>query len=220
MRARMDVHERRFLTTNDRQYLDNVELTLTRVYRLPPEHAGAVVRALGRDLQRMRARNDQTPPGVHFPYGGAAGHAEALAALIVAPPPPSPIFFGFLALMGSAAGLLGMRVLLALAFRDFAPVRIGWLDIALAVIVVCVILGAAQSAWLPKRLGRINWLSISLILGIMIGLGATALLRALHAQRALVSLPPWLAAVLAAACGALTWLLTWPGDDLISPTND
>ena len=152
----MEVHERRFLTANDRQYLDEVELTLARVYRIPPERAGTVARALGRDLQRMRARGDQTPPGVQFPYGGAAGHAEALAALIVAPQPPSLVFLGLLALMGAAAGLLGMRVLLALVFRDFAPVHIGWLDIALAGVVVGVILGAAQSAWLPKRLGRIN----------------------------------------------------------------
>jgi len=216
----MDVHERRFLTTHDRQYLDDLELTLARAYRIPPERAGSVVRALGRDLQRMRARGDQTPPGVQFPYGGAAGHAEALAALIIAPQPPSPVFFGLVALMGAAAGLLGMRVLLALAFWDFAPVRVGWLDLTLAVIVVGVILGAAQSAWLPKRLGRINWLAMSLVFGIVIGLGATALLRALHAQRTLVSLPLWLAAVIAAVCGAMTWLLTWPGDDLISPTSD
>jgi len=216
----MDVHERRFLTTDDRQYLDNVELTLTRVYRLPPERAGAIVRTLGRDLQRLRARGDQTPPGVQYPYGGPAGHAEALAALIIAPQPPSPVFLGLLALMGAAAGLLGMRVLLALASRDFAPVRVGWLDLMLAVVVVGVILGAAQSAWLPKRLGRINWLAISLVVGIVIGLGATALLRALHAQRTLVSLPLWLAAAIAALCGALTWLLTWPGDDLISSTSD
>jgi len=216
----MDVHERRFLTTDDRQYLDNVELTLTRVYRLPPERAGAIVRTLGRDLQRLRARGDQTPPGVQYPYGGPAGHAEALAALIIAPQPPSPVFLGLLALMGAAAGLLGMRVLLALAFRDFSPVRVGWLDLMLAVVVVGVILGAAQSAWLPKRLGRINWLAISLVFGMVIGLGATALLRALHAQRTLVSLPLWLAAAIAALCGALTWLLTWPGDDLISSTSD
>ena len=211
----MEVHERRFLTANDRQYLDEVELTLARVYRIPPERAGTVARALGRDLQRMRARGDQTPPGVQFPYGGAAGHAEALAALIVVPHPPSLVFLGLLALMGAAAGLLGMRVLLALVFRDFAPVHIGWLDIALAGVVVGVILGAAQSAWLRKRLGRINWLSISLVLGITIGLGATALLRALHVQHTFVGLPLWLAAVIAAVCGALTWLLTWPGDNVI-----
>ncbi len=216
----MDVHERRFLTTNDRQYLDDVELTLARVYRIPPERAGTVVRALGRDLQRMRARGDQTPPGVQFPYGGAVGHAEALAALIVAPIPPSPVFPGLLVLMSAGSGLLGMRVLLALLFRDFAPVRIGWLDIALAVVVVGVILGAAQSAWLPKRLGRINWLSLSLVLGITIGLGATALLRVLDVHRTLLTLPLWLAAVIAAVCGALTWLLTWPGDDLICPASD
>lgn len=211
----MDVHERRFLTTKDRQYLDDVELTLARVYHIPPERAGEIVRALGRDLRQMRARGDQTPPGVQFPYGGAVGHAEALAALIVAPQPPSPVSLGLLSLMGAVAGLLGMRVVLAVIFRDFAPLRIGWLDIALTVIIVGVILSAAQSAWLPKRLGRSNWLSLSLILGVTIGLGATALLRVLDVHRTLLALPLWLAAVIAAVCGALTWLLTWPGDDLI-----
>jgi len=53
------------------------------------------------------------------------------------------------------------------------------------------------------------------VLGITIGLGATALLRALHVQRTFVGLPLWLAAVIAAVCGALTWLLTWPGDNVI-----
>ncbi len=216
----MDLHERRFLTADDRAYLDEIELTLARVYRIPPERVGAVVRDLGHEMQHARMRGDRRPPGALLPYGGAARHAEMLAALLVAPRPPSRVFLGLLALMGAAAGLLGMRVLLALVFRDFAPVRIGWLDIVLAATVVGVILGAARSARLPTRLGPMNWLWMALALGVAIGLGATHLLRALHAQRTLVTLPLWLAAIIAAVCGALTWLLTWPGDDLIAPTGD
>lgn len=210
----MDIHERRFLTADDRAYLDEIELTLARVYHIPPERIGVVVRALGREVQRERARGDQTPATIRYPYGGATGHAEVLAALLVAPRPPSRIFLAVLALMGAVAGLLGMRVLLALVFRNFSPVHLGWLDGVLAVIVVGVILGAARSAWLPDRLGRLNWLGISLALGIVIGLGATYTLRALHVQRSLVTLPLWVAVVIAAVCGALTWLLTWPGEDL------
>ncbi len=85
----MELHERRFLTTADLNYLETVELTLARVYRIPPEQIGLVVRALGRELQQMRARGDQTPSTIHFPYGGAAEHAEILAALILTPRPPS-----------------------------------------------------------------------------------------------------------------------------------
>ncbi len=211
----MDLHERRFLTTDDRKYLDDIELTLAHVYRIPPERIAMVVREIGGELRRARARGDQQPTGAHFPYGGAAGHAEAVAALLVTPRPSSPFFLGLLALMGAAAGLLGMRVLLALIFRNFAPVHIGWLDILLAAVVVGVILGAARSVRLPTRLGPMNWLGISLVLGIVVGLGATYLLRALHVQRTLVTLPLWLAAVIAAVCGALTWLLTWPGDEMV-----
>ncbi len=210
----MDLHERRFLTADDRTYLDEIEVTLARVYHIPPERSGVVVRVLAREVQRDRARGDQTPATVRYPYGGAKGHAEVLAALLIAPRPPSRLFLGVLALMGAVAGLLGMRVLLALVFRNFAPVRVGWLDIALAVVVVGVILGASRSVWLPDRLGRLNWLGISLALGIVIGLGATFVLRALHIQRTLATLPLWLAAIIAAVCGALTWLLTWTGDDL------
>ncbi|MCA1669518.1 MAG: hypothetical protein LC793_19450, partial [Thermomicrobia bacterium] len=79
----MDIHERRFLTREDRKYLDEIELTLSRVYGIPPERVALVVRAVGRELQRLRARGDREPPTVHFPYGGAAGHAEVLAALLV-----------------------------------------------------------------------------------------------------------------------------------------
>lgn len=211
----MDLHERRFLTVADRAYLDEIEVTLARVYHIPPERIVVVVRALGREMQRERARGDRTPTAIRYSYGGATGHAEALAALLIAPRPPSRIFLAALALMGAAAGLLGMRVLLALAFRNFAPVHLGWLDLLLAVVVVGVILGASRSARLPDRLGHVNWLGVSLALGIAIGLGATWLLRTLHIQRTLVALPLWLAAALAAACGALTWLLTWPGDDLL-----
>jgi hypothetical protein len=80
-----------------------------------------------------------------------------------------------------------------------------------------VILGAARSVWLPRHLGPIPWLWASLALGMVIGLGATALLRMLHAERTLLTLPLWLAAIIAAFCGALTWLLTWPSDEVIAP---
>ncbi|GEM_PF-5472360 len=216
----MDIHERRFLTADDRTYLDEIELTLARVYSIPPERVGVTVRALGRELQRVRARGDQRPPDAHFPYGGAAQHAEILAALLVSPRPRSRLFLGLLALMGAAAGLLGMRVLLALAFRNFTPVRIGWLDILLAIVVVSVILRASRSVWLPAHLGPKNWLWMSLVLGITIGLSTTYLLRVLHVHGALFALPFWLATAIAATCGGLTWLLTWPGDDPISPTGD
>jgi hypothetical protein len=216
----MDIHERRFLTADDRAYLDEIELTLAHAYGIPPERAAMAIREIGRELRRARALGDRQPITAHFPYGGAAAHAEALAVLLAPPRPPPGVFLGVLALMGAAAGLLGMRVILALVFRDFAPVRIGWLDVTLAVIVVGVILGAARSAWLPQRLGPIHWLSVSLVLGTVIGLGATALLRVLHAQRTLLTLPLWLAALIAAVCGAMTWLLTWPGDDVIAPPGD
>jgi hypothetical protein len=216
----MDVHERRFLTADDRRYLDDVELALARTYRIPPERVAMIVRELSGALRRARTRGDRQPANVHFPYGGAAAHAEALAALLLPPRPPSRIFLGLLALMGAAAGLLGMRVLLAVVFRNFAPVRIGWLDVLLGAVVVSVILGASRSARLPIRPGPLNWLGISLALGVIIGLGATYLLRALHLQRTLVTLPLWVAAVIAAVCGALTWLLTWPGDDPMFPTGD
>ncbi len=216
----MDVHERRFLTAEDRKSLDDVELALARTYCIPPERVMIVVRELAGELRHARSRGNQQPTSVHFPYGGAAAHAEALAALLVPPRPPSRLFLGALALMGAAAGLLGMRVLLAVVFRDFAPVRIGWLDVLLGVIVIGIILGATRSVRLPTHLGPLNWLWMSLALGITIGLGATHLLRALHAQRTLVTLPLWVAALIAAVCGALTWLLTWPGDDPLFPTGD
>jgi hypothetical protein len=216
----MDLHERRFLMADDRAYLDEIELTLARVYHIPPERIAVVVRELGHEIQHARMRGDRRPPGLLLPYGGAAKQSEILAALLTSPRPTSRLFLGLLALMGAAAGLFGMRVLLALVFRDFAPVRIGWLDVVLAAGVVGVILGAARSVRLPARLGPMNWLWVSLALGIVIGLGATALLRALHVQRTLITLPLWLAAIIAAACGALTWLLTWPGDDLLSPGGD
>jgi hypothetical protein len=216
----MDIHERRFLTADDRAYLDEIELTLARAYDIPRERAAAVVREIGREVRRARAQGDRQPITAHFPYGGAAAHAEALAVLLAPPRPPSGIFFGVLALMGAVAGLLGMRVVLALVFRDFAPVRIGWLDVTLAAAVVGVVLGGMRSARLPQSVGPAHWLWVSLALGMVIGLGATALLRTLHVQRTLLILPLWLAALIAAACGAMTWLLTWPGDDVIAPPGD
>lgn len=216
----MDLHERRFLTADDRRYLDDVELALARTYRIPPEQVAMVVRELGGALRRARTRGDQRPASIHFPYGGAVAHAEALAALLIPPRPPSRIFLALLAVMGAAAGLLGMRVLLAVVFRNFAPVRIGWLDVLLAAVVVSVILSASRSARLPTRLGPLHGLGASLVLGIAIGLGASHLLRALHVQQPLVTLPLWVAAVIAAVCGALTWLLTWPGDSAMVATRE
>lgn len=216
----MDVHERRFLTADDRRYLDDVELALTRTYRIPPERAAMIVRELSGALRRARTRGDRQSANVHFSYGGAAAHAEALAALLLSPRPPSRVFLGVLALMGTAAGLLGMRVLLAVVFRNFAPVRIGWLDVLLGAVVVSAILCASRSVRLPTHLGPLNWLGASLALGVIFGLGATYLLRALHLQRTLITLPLWVAAVIAAVCGALTWLLTWPGDDAMFPTGE
>lgn len=216
----MDIHERRFLTADDRAYLDEVEVALARVYRIPPERVGVAIRALGGELRRVRGRGDQKPATVHFPYGGPAAHAEIVAALLAPPRPRSRAFVGLLALMGAAAGLLGMRVVLALVFRNFSAVRVGWLDITLVLVVVSVTLGATRTAWLPDHLGFAPLLGLSLGLGITIGLLATYLLRAWHIERTLFILPLWLAAVIAAACGALTWLLTWPGDDLVSPTGD
>jgi hypothetical protein len=135
--------------------------------------------------------------------------------LLVAPREPKHASLALLALLAAVAGLLGMRVVLALVFRRLEPVRIGGVDLTLAVVVVTVILGAARSRWLAGRLDRIPWLAASLILGVALGLGATALLRALDVQRSIVTLPIWLAAALALICGALTWLLTWPEDQAV-----
>lgn len=208
----MDLHERRFLTANDLAYLEEIELALVRVHGIPAERASEAVRQIAREVQRHRTRGDRTPAAPLFQCGGAAGHAEVIAALLVAPRAPKRSSLAFLALLAAAAGLLGMRVLLALIFRRLEPVRIGGVDLALAVVVVAVILGASRSRWLPGRLGRIPWLVASLILGVALGLGATALLRALDVQRTIVTLPLWLAAALAVVCGTLTWLLTWPDD--------
>src|SRR5690242_7575867 len=82
MRARMDLHERRFLMADDRAYLDEIELTLARVYHIPPERIAVVVRELGHEIQHARMRGDRRPPGLLLPYGGAAKQSEILAALL------------------------------------------------------------------------------------------------------------------------------------------
>jgi len=208
----VDIHERRFLTTDDLAYLEAIELTLVRVHGIPPERAGGAVRPLARELQHLRALGDRTPPSLHFAFGGAAAHAEVVAAVLITPKTPGRFSLAMLALLAAVAGLLGMRVLLALIFRRIEPVRIGWVDVTLAIVVVAAILGASRSLWLPNRLDRTHWFWVSLLLGVAIGLGATALLRTLGVQGAIVTMPLWLAAALAVACGALTWLLTWPDD--------
>ncbi len=211
----MDLHERRFLTARDLAYLEEIELALVRVHGVSAERAGEAIRPVARELQRHRTRGDRTPAAPLFACGGAGGHAEVIAALLVAPREPKHASLALLALLAAVAGLLGMRVVLALVFRRLEPVRIGGVDLTLAVVVVTVILGAARSRWLAGRLDRIPWLAASLILGVALGLGATALLRALDVQRTIVTLPIWLAAALALICGALTWLLTWPEDQAV-----
>jgi len=211
----MELHERRFLTAADMAYLEEVEVALVRVHRVSPERANRAIRAVARELQQARTLGDGAVPTALLPYGGAAAHAEVLAALLVTPRAPTRISLAMLALLAAVAGLLGMRVVLALVFRRFEPMRIGWIDVTLAIVVVGVILGAARSIWLPDRLGRINWFWVSLVLGVSLGIGATALLRAADVHRTVVTLPLWLAAAIAAVCGALTWLLTWPDDQNI-----
>lgn len=211
----MELHERRFLTADDMAYLEEVEVALVRMHRLSPERANRAVRVVARELQYARTQGERGAPRALLPYGGASAHAEVLAALLVPPRAPTRISLALLALLAAVAGLLGMRVVLALVFRRFEPVRIGWIDVTLAVVVVGVILGAARSLRLPGRLARINWFWVSLALGLALGIGATALLRAVDVHRTVVTLPLWLAAVVAAICGALTWLLTWPDDQSI-----
>lgn len=211
----LDLHERRFLTADDLAYLEAIELALVRLHGISAERAGGAVRPVAREIQRARTLGKRTPAAALFAQRGASIHAEALAALLVAPRTHGRASLGALALLAAIAGLLGMRVLLAVVFRRFAPIQIGWVDVTLALVVVMVILGATRSQRLPDRLGRSNWMWLSLALGIALGLGATALLRTLDIHRTVLTLPLWLAAVLAAACGSLTWLLTWPDDQTV-----
>ena len=141
----MDLHERRFLTASDRAYLEEIELALVRVHGVPAERAGEAVRQVAREIQRHRTQGDRTPADALFACGGAGGHAEVIAALLVAPRAPKRVSLALLALLAAVAGLLGMRVVLALAFRRLEPVQIGWVDTTLAIVVVAVILGASRA---------------------------------------------------------------------------
>lgn len=210
----LELHERRFLTADDLAYLESVEVALVRTHGIPVERASAAVRQVARVLQRTRVGGEGLPAAALFGQHDARGHAEAIAAMLLAPRARSPWSLALLALLAAIAGLLGMRVVLALIFRRFEPVRIGWVDVTLAAAVVAVILGAERSRRLPGALGRGNWMAASLVLGVAIGLGVTVLLRRLDAHRTLATLPLWAAALLAIVAAALTWLFTWPDDGL------
>lgn len=208
----MELYERRFLTAADLRYLEDIELSLVRMHGIAPERVAPIIRPIVADLQRERIAGSAVAAALIFAYVSPTEHAEALAALLIQPRAPSGLSLASLALMAAVAGLLGMRVVLAFAFRRFDDVRIGLIDVTLAVVVVGVILLTARSLWLPARLGRKNWIWVSLVLGIALGIGATIFLRALHVQHTLLTMPLWLAGVVAAVCGGLTWLFTWPDD--------
>jgi len=209
---RVDLHERRFLTTTDRAYLEDIEVALVRVHGVAPERATRAVRPLVVAVRRQRATGSQTPTTAFFGYGSAGAHAEALAALLVAPRASGTASLALLGLLAAVAGLLGIRAALGLAFRRFEPVRVGTIDLSLAVLVVIVILAIARFSALLVPTKRGNWIAISLILGVALGLGATFSLRIAAIERTLVTIPWWLAAVIALLSGAVTWLLTWPDD--------
>ena len=216
----VDTHERRFLTAADRKYVEELELALARVHHLPQRWTYDEVRAVVSDLNHRRARGDSARAEVVFPYGGAAAHAEVIAALRTTPRPTSPLSLAGLALLAAVAGLLGVRVALALVFRRVGPVSVGPLDVLLAVTVVGVILAGAR--YRGNRLRGIggHWLPTSLALGFVLGLGGAMILRRLHIGGTLATLPFWLAAALAAGSAALTWLLTWPDDQRIAETTE
>ncbi len=206
----MDLHERRFLTADDRAYLDAVEVALVRVHGIPSARAASAIRGAAVELNRKRMIGEGAPPASLFMHGGPEAHAEALAALMTQPRGPTRWSLASLALLAAVAGLLGMRVVLGIAFRRFDPVRIGWTDVTLAVCIVGGILIAARWTRLWRWLSVRSWAWIAPAAGIAIGIGVVVLLRRLHAQGTLVTLPFWAAAAIAAACGALAWLFTWP----------
>jgi hypothetical protein len=215
----MDVHERRFLTADDRTYLDAVEVALVRVHGIPPGQAANALRSAVKELNRKRMLGDRAAPGAILYSGDASAHAEVLAALLTRPPGPARWSLAALALLAAVAGLLGMRVVLGLLFRRFDPVRIGWMDVTLALVIVGGILVTARWARLWRWFSLRMWAWLAPVAGIGIGIGAVALLRVLHARTTFVTLPFWLAAAIAAASGAIAWLLTWPEDrDLGSDT--
>jgi hypothetical protein len=208
----MDAHERRFLTADDRAYLDAVEVALVRVHGIPSGQAAGAIRGAAAELNRQRMVGARGAPASFFVHGGAAEHAEALAALLTQPRGPARGSLAALALLAALAGLLGMRVVLGVAFRRFDPVRIGWTDVTLAVCIVGAILVAARWTRPWRALGVQAWAWIAPVGGIALGIGAVVVLRALHARGTLLTMPFWLAAAVAAVCGALAWLFTWPED--------
>ncbi len=213
----MDAHERRFISTEDRAYLDEIEVALVRAHGIGQERAGSVVQEIAAELNRRRMVGTRGASAALFPFGGAAGHAEALAALMTPPRGPARWSLAALAFLAAVAGLLGMRIVLGVVFRRFEPVRIGWTDATLAAFIVGAILLAARVNRRWARLGGRAWVWIAPVAGIAIGLAAVVLLRAVNAQRIFVTIPFWGAAAIAAACAALAWLLTWPGDREIIP---
>jgi len=208
----MDAHERRFLTADDRAYLDAVEVALVRVHGIPPGRAAGAIRGAAGTLNRRRMAGEHGAPASFFVHGGPQAHAEAIAALLTQPRGPTRWSLAGLALLAAVAGLLGMRVVLGVVFRQFDPVRIGWTDVTLAICIVGGILIAARWTRLWGWIGVRAWAWLAPIAGIGIGIGVVFLLRALHARGTLVTLPFWGAAAIAAACGALAWLFTWPED--------
>lgn len=212
----MDAHERRFTTADDRAYLDALEVALVRVHGIGADRAGGVVREVAAEMNRRRMAGARGASASLFPFGGAAGHAEALAALMTPPRGPARWSLAALAFLAAVAGLLGMRVALGVALRRFEPVRIGWTDVTLAAFIVGAILVAARTRRVT-RLGARAWVWIAPLAGITIGLAAAFVLRAVNVQRTFVTIPFWAAAAVAAACAALAWLLTWPDDrDILS----
>lgn len=208
----MDAHERRFLTAADRAYLDAVEVALVRVHGIPSGRAASAIRGAAIELNRQRMVGARDAPASFFVHGGAAEHAEAIAALMMQPRGPARGSLAALALLAALAGLLGMRVVLGVIFRRFDPVRIGWTDVTLAICIVGGILIAARWSRLWRALSVRAWAWIASVGGVALGIGAVVLLRVLHAQGTLLTMPFWLAAAIAAACGALAWLFTWPED--------
>jgi hypothetical protein len=208
----VDLHERRFLTADDRAYLDAVEIALVRVHGIPAGRAADEIRGVARELNRQRMVGADGAPASLFIHGGPEAHAEALAALLTQPRGPTRWSLASLALLAAVAGLLGMRVVLGVVLRQFGPVRIGWTDVTLAACIVGGVLVAARWTRLWRWIGVRAWAWVAPVAGIVLGIGAVFLVRTLHARGTFVTLPFWGAAAIAIVCGALAWLFTWPED--------